>query len=327
MKNNWKLILVLGCGLFWGCEKTSTIEKIEKEPVAVNAPEFNVDSAYHYIESQVEFGPRTPNSEAHKQCADYLDQKLFQYTNQVSRQNFQARNSATGEVYGFQNIIAQFNPQASRRILLGAHWDTRLKADKSQDDPNQKFDGANDGASGVGVLLEIARLLAGEDIPLGVDIIFFDAEDQGNLGLEWCLGSKHWTNNKHRPDYSAYYGVLLDMVGAKDATFSQEYYSRQFAPRILEKVWDQAHQLGYSRFFLYQNTGAVEDDHYYVNTVAKIPMIDIIDTEPHDGSQEDFFKHYHHRPLDNMEIIDRETLRAVGNTVTHLLFREASLIQ
>lgn len=328
--NNWIIYLMMMAGPFLGCDKSDTTEVpvLKNQALAIPAPAFNADSAYHYIQTQVEFGPRTPGSVAHDSCADYLYQKLKQFTEEVIKQDFEAKDSNTGALYKFQNIIARFNPKATRRILLGAHWDTRLKADKFTENPNAALDGANDGGSGIGVLLEVARLLNKEPIALGVDIIFFDAEDQGNLGLGWCLGSKHWSKNKHLANYSAYYGVLLDMVGAKNATFCKEYYSNQYAPKIYDKVWNQAHQLGYSRYFLYQNTGAVEDDHYYVNTVGKIPMIDIIDTKPDNIPNDDFFKHYHHRPSDNMEIIDKETLAAVGNTVVNLLYKEsAQLVQ
>jgi len=232
----------------------------------------------------------------------------------------------SGEFFQFKNIIASFNPSASRRILLGAHWDTRLKADKFTENPEASFDGANDGASGVGVLLEIARLLADDSLNIGVDMILFDAEDQGNLGLDWCLGSKHWSTNKHQPGYSAYYGVLLDMVGAKNATFPHEHYSKQFAPSIVEKVWDEGHKAGFSRYFVFANGGAIEDDHYYVNVNAKIPMANIIDMIPDGADRNDAFKPYHHRPSDNMDIISKETLNAVGTTVVNLLYREDSLV-
>ena len=293
-------------------------------PVAtVQTPVFNADSAYQYIQDQVDFGPRIPNSAAHDSCVAYFHRKLAAHADKVWVQNFEGRGSS-GQVYNFANIIAAFNPNATRRILLGAHWDTRMKADKDQEDPNQQFDGANDGGSGVGVLLEIATKLDRLPENLGVDIIFFDAEDQGGLGLDWCLGSKHWTANKHLANYGAYYGILLDMVGAKDASFCQEYHSMQFAPKIQEKVWNEAHSLGFSRYFLYQPTGAVEDDHYYVNTVAKIPMINVIDARPNTGAQQDLFKDYHHRPADNMEIIDKRTLEAVGTTVLNLIYQEAA---
>jgi len=326
MKNR---LLYLGAILLLvSCEQPA--EKVEKkpQPLVVNTPAFNADSAYNFIQQQVNFGPRVPNSTAHRQCADYLFQKLSSYLPNTEKQDFTARNSNTGEVYQFTNIIASYNPQASRRILLGAHWDTRIKADKDSSDPEQQFDGANDGGSGVGVILEIARLISQDSLSIGVDFILFDAEDQGNLGLDWCLGSKHWTANKHQANYSAYYGILLDMVGAKDATFLREAYSMQYAPKIVRQTWNEAHQLGYSRFFIYKDGAPIEDDHLYVNVNAKIPMIDIIDTKPLANQAGDPFKDYHHRPGDNMEVIDPTTLQAVGHTVLHLLYKEsAQLVQ
>lgn len=313
--------------LYNSCDQSGNTENqaTVNQPPALQAPRFNADSAYEFIRKQVEFGPRTPNSSGHQACGDYLYRKLTTYADQVMVQEFDAR-SQSGEFYQFRNFIATFNPQAGRRVLLGAHWDTRLKADKYQDDPTLAFDGANDGASGVGVLLEIARLISQDSMSLGVDIIFFDAEDQGGLGLDWCLGSKHWSTNKHKSGYSAYYGVLLDMVGAENATFPYEYYSKQFAPSILQKVWDEGHRAGFSRYFIFGDGGAIEDDHYYVNVNAKIPMVNIIDMIPNGADQSDAFKSYHHRPSDNMDIISKETLNAVGTTVINLLYKENSQI-
>lgn len=326
MKNSGFIYLTLWLILLFGCEKSGQSETaVADNPLlAIKSPPFNTDSAYFFLQTQVDFGPRVPNSKAHASCAAYLSGKLASYADVVVTQDFEASNSDNGSLYKFQNIIGSFNPDATRRILLGAHWDTRLRADKDPVDPNQQFDGANDGGSGVAVLLEIARILSRNDVNLGVDIIFFDAEDQGGLGLDWCLGSRHWSNNKHRSNYSAYYGILLDMVGAKNATFRQEYYSLQYAPTILDKVWNEAHAAGFSRYFLYQKAGAVVDDHYFVNVNAKIPMIDIIDTKPDSQNEEDFFKDYHHRPQDNMDVIDKETLHAVGTTMVNLLFRESA---
>ena len=297
---------------------SSSIGSVER------APRFNADSAYSYIQQQVDFGPRVPNSQSHSNCSAYLVDKLTEFADKVVVQEFDSK-SQSGEFYQFKNIIASFNPNASRRILLGAHWDTRMKADKFEENPEAPFDGANDGASGVGVLLEIARLLSEDTLRLGVDMILFDAEDQGSLGLDWCLGSKHWSRNKHKSGYSAYYGVLLDMVGAKDATFPHEHYSKQFAPSILKKVWDEGHRAGFSRYFVFADGGAIEDDHYYVNVNAKIPMVNIIDMIPNGADRNDAFKPYHHRPSDNMDIISTETLNAVGTTVVNLIYREDSL--
>jgi Zn-dependent M28 family amino/carboxypeptidase len=326
MKNNLVCWVVT---VFLACSCNQAVKTEQPAPVVQGsiekAPRFNADSAYAFVQQQVDFGPRVPNSEAHKACAAYLYQKMLGLADQVLIQDFESRNQS-GEFYQFQNIVASFNPEASRRVLLGAHWDTRMKADKHKEAPNVQFDGANDGASGVGVLLEVARLISQDSLNLGVDIIFFDAEDQGGLGLDWCLGSKHWSTNKHKSGYSAYYGVLLDMVGAKNATFPHEHYSKQFAPSILKKVWDEGHKAGFSRYFIFGDGGAIEDDHYYVNVNAKIPMVNIIDMIPNGADRNDAFKPYHHRPQDNMEIISKETLNAVGTTVINLLYREDSQI-
>ncbi|GJM28172.1 MAG: glutamine cyclotransferase [Cyclobacteriaceae bacterium] len=289
------------------------------------APRFNSDSAYSYIQQQVDFGPRSPNSTGHRNCGDFLLEKMGMYADHVQAQQFNA-TSQSGENFHFRNIIASFNPGAPRRLLLGAHWDTRMKADKYTADPNLSFDGANDGASGVGVLLEIARLISLDTLKIGIDIIFFDAEDQGGLGLDWCLGSQHWSTNKHKSGYSAYYGVLLDMVGAENATFPHEHYSKQFAPSIVDKVWNEGHKAGFSRYFIFGSGGAIEDDHYYVNVNAKIPMVNIIDMIPDGADRSDAFKSYHHTPDDNMDIISTETLHAVGTTVINLIYRENSLL-
>ncbi len=326
MKSNYVFFLLVFT-LSYSCDQSGKSEGPNTTPKGsiVDAPAFNADSAYSFIKQQVAFGPRIPNTPAHDQGAAYLYEKMSSYTDQVTVQEFDGK-SQSGEFYKFKNIIASFNPQAKRRILLGAHWDTRSQADKYTADPKMQFDGANDGASGVGVLLEIARLLSQDSLNIGVDMILFDAEDQGGLGLEWCLGSKHWSNNKHQSGYSAYFGVLLDMVGAINATFPHEHYSKQFAPSIINKVWEEGHRAGFSSYFVYGSGGAIEDDHYYVNVNAKIPMINIIDMTSDGADRNDAFKSYHHRPSDNMDIISKETLNAVGTTVINLLYRENSLI-
>jgi hypothetical protein len=218
--------------------------------------------------------------------------------------------------------------------LLAAHWDTRPFSDKDSNQPNGVFDGANDGGSGVGVLLEICRLL-GETAPnVGVDVIFFDGEDWGErieldntvpltdgLNSWWCLGSQHWAKNKHRPGYSAYYGILVDMVGAERAQFYQEKTSLQYAPRIVENVWNAAERIGYSDYFVKRTASEIIDDHVFVNAIAKIPMIDIVQYKPETG----YFGDYHHTQKDNIHIISKETLKAVGSTLAYVVYHEEAL--
>ena len=300
-------------------------------PANVDVPAFNSDSAYYFVKKQVEFGPRIPNTAAHREAADYFVTTLIRYGAHLSVQEFQAK-TFDGKTLNLKNIIAAFNPSASKRILLGAHWDTRPFADKDDENPASTFQGANDGASGVGVLLEVARVLSTSDLPeVGVDIILFDGEDWGERegeqkthplpdGLQewWCLGSQHWSRNKHKAGYSAFYGILLDMVGAQNAQFHREGYSMEFAPSIVDKVWDHAQRLGYSHVFIRKTQEGVIDDHVFVNTLARIPMINIVHFEPGIG----YFGTFHHTQEDNLKLISKDMLGIVGTVVLNTVYYE-----
>jgi glutaminyl-peptide cyclotransferase len=325
MRIFWSSLVVsvlLSCG---GSQEKKSASTAEKKIRTV--PAFSADSAYHFVEQQVAFGPRVPNTRSHRETGDYLIRKLKDFGASVRAQEFQA-TSFDGHPLNLRNIIASFNPDVQKRILLASHWDTRPFADKDSNQEDLVFDGANDGASGVGVLLEIARQLGKMPPAAGIDLILFDGEDWGEKsnsaatplpeGLEswWCLGSQYWA--KHKGSYSAYYGILLDMVGAKGSRFYREGVSLNDAPKIVEKVWNTAEQLGYSSYFVKQNEGAIEDDHVYVNEVAKIPMIDIVHYQPGVG----YFGDYHHSRKDNLSIISRETLGVVGNVLLHLVYQE-----
>jgi hypothetical protein len=321
------IFLLLFAGI--ACEPKKGKEQ-QTAVVKIGVPPFNADSAYFFVESQVKLGPRVPNSEAHREAAAFLVNRLKSYGAMVVEQDFQAFTYDHQQLK-LKNIIASFFPQTNKRIILAAHWDTRPFADKDDKNKNASFDGANDGASGVGVLLEIARALSSSKAPrVGVDIILFDGEDWGEKegmssvelpeGQEswWCLGSQYWAKNKHKKSYSAQYGILLDMVGAKRSQFYREEVSLRFAPKIVEKVWDRAAQIGYSDYFVKQNVSGITDDHVFVNQLAKIPMIDIVPYKAGIG----FFGDYHHTTKDNLNLISKETLAAVGNTLLHLLYYE-----
>ncbi|MCS7019838.1 MAG: M28 family peptidase [Cytophagales bacterium] len=298
-------------------------------------PEFNADSAYTFVEQQVALGPRVPNTEPHRKAAEMFLSAFRRFGWEVQAQDFEAI-AYNGTILKSRNIIASYNPQAKRRILLAAHWDTRPYADMDEDKSRRReaIDGANDGGSGVGVLLEIARVIGKQQDSLkishiGIDIILFDSEDYGQPQDEeqvafkkdsWCLGSQHWAKNKHREGYTAYYGILLDMVGAKDARFLLEGHSMEYAPSVVKKVWDTAHQLGFGKYFVYEATNSLIDDHLYVNQLAGIPMIDIIQYEK--GS----FGSFWHTHRDKMDIISKETLYAVGKTVLQVLYNEDAAI-
>ncbi len=313
---------------------TSCDNKVEKKEskkkdakAVIQVPAFNADSAFQFVAEQVAFGPRVPNTTAHQEAAIYLENTLQKYTSNVIVQEFQQR-AYDGTILNGKNIIAQFNPEKKKRILLASHWDSRPFADHDADEANHHtaIDGANDGASGVGVLLEMARLMSQQAPSVGVDIILFDLEDYGVPNFEnysdndsWALGSQYWANNPHDPSYTANFGILLDMVGAKDAIFKMEHYSMYFAPHIVKKVWKQAAILGYDSSFIFEDGGMVMDDHIPVNDVLKIPMIDIIHYDP--ATESGFFPHWH-TVNDNIENIDRVSLKMVGETVMHVVYYE-----
>lgn len=322
------VLLLISCGK----DKGTSGQPESRQPAnEVAVPEFNRDSAYAYVAKQVAFGPRIPNTRAHVNAAEYFVQTLKRFGAQITIQEFEAQNYE-GRKLGLRNIIGSFNPDKTKRILLAAHWDTRPFSDKDPEKPDSEFQGANDGASGVGVLLEIARAISGNTKPdVGVDIILFDGEDWGEKegeqgthplpnGLKewWCLGSQHWSRNKHKSDYSAYYGMLLDMVGAKNAQFHREGYSMEYAPTIVEKVWNHAQRLGYSHVFIRKTQPGVTDDHLFVNTLARIPMINIVHFEPGVG----YFGDFHHSQKDNLELISKDMLGIVGTTVMNTIYYE-----
>lgn len=301
------------------------------QPLAV--PKFERDSAYAFVKKQVDFGPRVPNTDAHKRCKDWLVAQFSAYGLKVTEQPFTAK-AYTGKALNGVNIIAQYKPEATKRICLAAHWDSRHIADSPLNKERHKEPilGADDGGSGVAVLLEIARILQSnppkeQAVDLGVDFVLFDVEDHGDDSdvnpnpNSWCLGSQHWSRNLVPSGYSPKYGILLDMVGAKTARFTKEAVSMNFAPAVMNKVWKIGQNLGYTNHFVEDKTGAVTDDHYFVNTIAKIPMIDIIgkSTETQTG----FGAHWHTHN-DDMGVIDVRALRAVGQTVLEVIYQEAA---
>ncbi len=320
------LLSLLSCGNRQESSENST-ELTENKSTKALIPEFRADSAYAFIQKQLDFGPRVPNTQAHREAGEWLSSMMHKYADTVYIQQGRVR-AWDGNTLNIKNIIGVFKPEERRRILLCAHWDSRPFADHDPD-PGKHYtpiDGANDGASSVGVLLEIARLLSMEEPGIGVDIILFDAEDYGIHRLEnrsdedtWALGSQYWARNPHRSDYNARYGILLDMVGASGATFKREGYSMLYAPNIVRQVWDTARRLGHSHMFLNRDGGYIIDDHYYINTIRNIPTINIIhqdETTPHG-----FFPEWHTTD-DTIDVIDISTLRVVGETVVNVIYNE-----
>ena len=229
------LLLCLFC--FSSCKQDPkpTAEVVKPR---VKVPSFNADSSYNYVAKQLEFGVRVPGTESHKACKEWFIEKFESFGADVISQDFTAE-IYTGDKWPASNIIARFNPKKKDRVILSAHWDSRFIAeeDPEKDRKDDPIPGADDGASGVGVLLEIGRVIKNNPIDLGVDIILWDAEDQGERGNSnndwWCLGSQHWARNQHVKNYKAKWGINLDMVGAKNPTFCQDEVSRVYAPQIL----------------------------------------------------------------------------------------------
>ncbi len=298
----------------------------ETSKATVTVPVFNEDTAYAYVKAQCDFGPRVPNSKAHAACADYLVSELKKYTPEVIFQKGTVR-TYDGVNLALKNIIASFNPENKQRVLLFAHWDTRPWADHGTDRKNEPNLGADDGASGVAVLLELARHFSAQEPMIGVDIIFFDAEDWGKSGGgsesedSYCLGSQYWTKNLHTKGYTANYGILLDMVGGHNSKFRMEGNSKQFASYVLEKVWKTGVNIGYSDYFIFQDGGYITDDHVYVNRL-NIPSIDII---AGDANSSTGFPTHWHTHADNMDVIDKKTLKAVGQTLLHVIYSERGI--
>ena len=295
---------------------------------SVETPEFSGDSAYIYVERQVAFGPRVPNSVEHDNCGEWLADELRRHGADVIVQKGKSK-AFDGKILELSNIVGQYNLDSKNRIMLYAHWDTRPFADKDIIRINEPIDGANDGGSGVGVLLEIARQLGDKAPNVGVDIVFFDGEDYGapegtpatnSSYLNWCLGSQFWAKQPHRYGYRARFGILLDMVGAKDAVFNREGTSMRYAPSVVRKVWSRAEKLGYGNLFQNRETPATVDDNLFVSELGGVPSVNIVDYRMNVMPMG--YGPFHHTHADNMDVIDRSTLEAVGKTVLSIVYSE-----
>ncbi|MGP8217548.1 MAG: M28 family peptidase [Bacteroidia bacterium] len=309
--------------------ETTTVQA-EQSPVI---PSFSADSAYKYTRQQVDFGPRIPGTKAHEKCLQYILAMLKKDSLTVTEQKSKTK-TFTGKTFDFENIIASSQPNNPTRILICTHWDTRPFADADSINPSGTFDGADDGASGVAMQLELARHLKNAKIPIGVDLVFFDIEDYGQdsylsadghypeMEDSWCLGSQYWAKNLP-PNYAPRFGILLDMVGGKNAVFPKEGTGMHFASDIVNKIWDIAAKLGYGNYFTQDVGPPTTDDHLYINKIANIPTIDIVHYEI---TRQDY-PYWHHKHSDNMSIIDTTTMQVVGNTLMNVIYREGSGMQ
>jgi hypothetical protein len=318
------LVLVTSvCLLLNACSDSSNPTQTDSQVPASTkpaAPSFNADRAYRYVEQQVAFGPRVPGTQAQKDCAQWIQTEFSKYADTVYRQEAELTQPVSNKKYPAINFIASFHRKAEYRVLLLAHWDSRPWADQDTKEKDKPIDAADDAGSGVAVLLEIASHLKATSPKVGVDILLVDAEDVGKT--EWsedsyCLGTQYWAANPHVPAYKAMFGICLDMVGAKGARFPLEGFSQQYAGSIQKEIWETAQQIGYSSYFPFEQGGTITDDHFTINTKASIPCVDIINLQPDNG----FGKHWHTHN-DNISIIDKATLKAVGQTVMQVIYNQ-----
>ena len=314
--------------LLLGCNNAGHQASQQSEPAQQTkaVPGFAGDSAYAAIERQLAFGPRVPGSEAHRNCAQWLENELRRYGADV-RVMRSTVTAYDGTRLPCINLFASFNAQSPNHVLLMAHWDSRHISDADPDPAKRKqpVPAANDGASGVGVLLEIARQAGKKNPRMGIDIFLTDVEDYGapddwagsHDEKQWALGTQQWCRQPHVPGYHANYGILLDMVGAPDATFYREYYSDQYANDVVSMVWQTAARLGYKQLFIDQSGPGITDDHVFVNQLLRIPTIDIIDTRTEGPGT--FYPHWH-TTEDTLDKISVSTLQKVGDVLMQLLY-------
>jgi hypothetical protein len=287
-------------------------------------PSFSGKNAYDHVARQVSFGTREPNSAGARKAVDYFVEYLSQYADSVTLQKF-TRTGYENQDLHLTNVIASFNENAPTRILLCAHWDTRPRADMDADPSRQDEPilGANDGGSGVGVLLELARILGTNPPSVGVDIVLFDGEDYGNSDIDdlyhYFLGAEYFAENLPK-GYRPAFGILLDMVGDPDAVFEREQKSEVFAPQVLNLVWNAAQHLEIDRFK--NRIGReISDDHVRLNEIAHIPTIDIIDADLVGHDPNDPRRQYWHTHKDTMDNISADALGDVGTVLTYLVYK------
>ena len=332
MKHIYKLIPITFCivaAMFASCNNggdtktTATDTTATVKPPVVKTPSFDADSAYYAIDKQVAFGPRTPGSPAQTLCATWMAAQLRRVCDTVYRQDTHV-TGGDHKTLPCINLVGVINPKATKRILFLTHWDSRPWADQDAKDKTTPVLAADDGGSGVGVLIEVARQLKLAHFPpsVGIDILFTDVEDYGKS--EWgedsyCLGTQYWAHHPHVAGYKADFGILLDMVGAHNAQFPMEGLSTQFAGDVQQSIWDAAGRAGYGSFFPYTPAAAITDDHVPVNRITGIKTVDIINLTS--DPQNPFAAHWHTH-MDNMGIIDKATLKAVGQTLLQVIYEQ-----
>lgn len=313
-RGGWRDVVVwLGIlSVLSGCVSQPAEDR--RREVGPPVPDFDGAAAHKLVEQQVSFGPRVPGTEGHARQLAWMEEYLSQRADTLIVQNF-THQTEGGKTLELTNLFARFRPELPDRVLYLAHWDTRPTADQDPDTAlqDQPILGANDGASGTAVLLQLADVLSRHSPPIGVDLLFVDGEDYGPRGRDMYLGSTYFAANL-LPGYRPLYGVLVDMVGDRDPVFPIEAYSQQYAPEVVQRVWRVADELGYGRIFRRSPGFAIEDDHIPLNR-AGIRTINIIDFDYGPGNR------YWHTHQDILQNTGPKGLEAVGRVLTTLVFR------
>jgi glutaminyl-peptide cyclotransferase len=243
---------------------------------AVETP-FDAGRAFLFLETQVAIGPRVPGTDAHRECRDRIIAECKAYADTVIIQAFDAYRPFTRDTVRAWNIIARYDPGKGKGVMLSTHWDTRPFADLDPLFPEKPVPGANDGASGTAVLLELLPHIRAFSGGRQIDVVFWDAEDMGiaGTGAYFCQGSEHYAKNPLLPLPAE--GILIDMIGDADLEILIEKNSLKYAPNLVNKVWDLARELGYGDVFKRKTGPEVFDDHVPLNEIASIPTINLID--------------------------------------------------
>ena len=273
---------------------------------------FNGETALGYIQTQLAFGPRIPGTAGHVKAGDWITEQMRSRADSVTEQRWK-HVTVRGDTIEMRNIFARIRPEATERVLYIAHWDTRPFSDAASDAASRKMPvpGANDGASGVALLMAVADVLKSTPPVYGVDMLFVDGEDYGDFGpplKDVLIGSTYFASNLPSPSYRPIFGVLWDMIADKDLNIYQEGYSTQQAPEIVARVWQTAEDLGYGFYFISRGGGPITDDHLPLLQKG-LRVIDVIDID----------YAAHHKPTDTIDKVSAKSLQIVGDVATALV--------
>jgi glutaminyl-peptide cyclotransferase len=292
--------LILACSLL-ACDKEAS-----RRPTG-----FSGESALRHATTLMAFGPRVPGTDGWQQSGDWIVARMRESADTVFTQEW-THTLATGATIPQRNIIARFRPEAAERVLYVAHWDTRPQSDQAGTAAERALPvpGANDNASGVGLLIALGELLKSTPPAVGVDFLFVDGEDWGSFdtNTDVLIGSGYFARNIPWPNYRPLFGVVWDMIGDRDLQIYQEIHSVRQAPEVVQRVWSVAAELGYANVFIPEQKTPITDDHLPLLR-AGLRVIDVIDIDFPD----------HHKPSDTIDKISAESLQKVGDVAAALV--------